>query len=31
MRIGGGIERPYRNPDEWYSLVKELGYGSRLL
>lgn len=26
MRIGGGIERPYSNPDEWYSLVKELKY-----
>ena len=26
MRIGGGIERPYHNPDEWYQLVKELGY-----
>jgi sugar phosphate isomerase/epimerase len=26
MRIGGGIERPYSNPEEWYSLVKELGY-----
>ncbi len=26
MRIGGGIERPYSNPDEWYQLVRELGY-----
>ncbi len=26
MRIGGGIERPYHNPDEWYKLVEELGY-----
>lgn len=26
MRIGGGIERPYSNPDEWYKLVSELGY-----
>jgi len=26
MRIGGGIERPYSSPDEWYSLVKKLGY-----
>ena len=26
MRIGGGIEKPYNNPDEWYELVKELGY-----
>lgn len=26
MRIGGGIERSYNNPQEWYELVKELGY-----
>lgn len=26
MRIGGGIERPYHNPDEWYQLVEALGY-----
>lgn len=26
MRIGGAIEREYKNPDEWYKLVKELGY-----
>jgi len=26
MRIGGAIERPYSNPEEWYQLVKELGY-----
>jgi len=26
MRIGGSIERPYNNPEEWYQLVKELGY-----
>lgn len=26
MRIGGAIERPYSNPDEWHKLVKELGY-----
>jgi sugar phosphate isomerase/epimerase len=26
MRIGGGIEKPYANPDEWASLVAELGY-----
>ncbi len=25
MRIGGGIEKPYSNPDEWYRLVSELG------
>ena len=26
MRIGGAIEKPYNNPEEWYKLVKELGY-----
>ncbi len=26
MRIGGGVEKPYSNPQEWYALVKELGY-----
>lgn len=26
MRIGGGIERNYQNPEEWYQHVKELGY-----
>jgi sugar phosphate isomerase/epimerase len=26
MRIGGGIEKPYSNPEEWYKLVSELGY-----
>jgi sugar phosphate isomerase/epimerase len=26
MRIGGAIERPYANPDEWAALVQELGY-----
>lgn len=26
MRIGGAIERAYNNPEEWYQLVKELGY-----
>ena len=26
MRIGGAIERPYKSPEEWYQLVKELGY-----
>lgn len=26
MRIGGAIERPYKNPEEWYQLVRELGY-----
>ncbi len=26
MRIGGGIEKPYKNPEEWYPFIKELGY-----
>lgn len=26
MRIGGAIERPYANPEEWFGWVKELGY-----
>ncbi|HEX3078380.1 MAG TPA: sugar phosphate isomerase/epimerase family protein [Lachnospiraceae bacterium] len=26
MRIGGAIEKPYNNPEEWYKLVRELGY-----
>lgn len=26
MRIGGGIEKPYSNPQEWYKLVEQLGY-----
>ncbi len=26
MRIGGAIEREYKNPDEWYKYVSELGY-----
>ena len=26
MRIGGVINKPYSNPDEWYKLVRELGY-----
>lgn len=26
MRLGGGIERDYKNPEEWLSYVKELGY-----
>lgn len=28
MRIGGNIEKPYSNPDEWIKLVKELGYSA---
>lgn len=26
MRIGGAIEKPYNNPQQWYEIVKELGY-----
>jgi sugar phosphate isomerase/epimerase len=26
MRLGGGIERSYSNPEEWIALVRELGY-----
>lgn len=26
MRIGGGIERPYADPEEWWASVAELGY-----
>ncbi|MBP7174895.1 MAG: sugar phosphate isomerase/epimerase [Thermoclostridium sp.] len=26
MRIGGAIEKPYKNPEEWYQLIRELGY-----
>lgn len=26
MRIGGGIEKPYSNPQEWYGFIKQLGY-----
>lgn len=25
MRIGVAIEKPYRNPEEWYQLIRELG------
>ena len=28
MRLGGGIVRPYGNPDEWIARVKELGYSA---
>lgn len=31
MRIGGGIEKPYSNPDEWLALVKDLGYSAVLV
>lgn len=30
MRLGGGIERSYKNPEEWLALVKELGYSAIL-
>jgi sugar phosphate isomerase/epimerase len=30
MRIGGGIEKTYNNPDEWIQLVKELKYSAVL-
>ncbi|MDF2542996.1 MAG: hypothetical protein K0S47_2714 [Herbinix sp.] len=31
MRIGGGIERPYTNPDEWITHVKDLKYSAVLV
>jgi sugar phosphate isomerase/epimerase len=31
MRIGGGIEKPYANPDEWIALVKDLNYSAVLV
>ncbi|MBP1756074.1 MAG: hypothetical protein H6Q59_2472 [Firmicutes bacterium] len=31
MRIGGGIEKPYSNPDEWIALVKDLNYSAVLV
>ena len=30
MRLGGGVEKPYRNPQEWLEIVKELGYSAVL-
>jgi len=30
MRIGGGIEKPYSNPEEWIALVKDLNYSAVL-
>ncbi|HHX61122.1 MAG TPA: sugar phosphate isomerase/epimerase, partial [Epulopiscium sp.] len=30
MRIGGGIEKPYTNPDEWIAIVKDLTYSAVL-
>ena len=30
MRLGGGIERGYKNPQEWLQLVKQLGYSAVL-
>ncbi len=31
MRIGGGILKPYNNPDEWLRLVKDLKYSAVLV
>lgn len=31
MRIGGGIPKPYNNPNEWIALVKDLGYSTVLV
>jgi len=28
MRLGGGIVKPYTDPDSWMDLVKELGYSA---
>jgi sugar phosphate isomerase/epimerase len=28
MRLGGGIVKEYKNPEQWISLVKELGYSA---
>ena len=28
MRLGGGVEKPYRNPEEWLKWVKELQYSA---
>lgn len=30
MRLGGAIEKPYNNPEQWLALVKELGYSTVL-
>ncbi len=30
MRIGGGIEKPYKNPEEWVSYAKDLRYSAVL-
>ncbi|MCM1569054.1 MAG: sugar phosphate isomerase/epimerase [Roseburia sp.] len=30
MRLGGAIEKPYGNPEEWVALVKRLGYSAVL-
>lgn len=30
MRLGGAIEKPYNNPEEWVSYVKQLGYSAVL-
>lgn len=31
MRLGGGIEHPYSNPDEWLQLVRDLNYSTVLV
>ena len=28
MRLGGGIQKPYNDPESWIALVKELGYSA---
>jgi len=28
MRLGGGVQRPYANPEEWLGLVRELNYSA---
>lgn len=30
MRLGGGIEKPYNNPEEWVALAKDMGYSAVL-
>ena len=30
MRIGGGIVKPYNNPEEWLVQVKDLNYSTVL-
>jgi sugar phosphate isomerase/epimerase len=28
MRLGGSVQKPYSNPEEWLNLVRELGYSA---